>query len=126
MLRTVMAKIAAAFAPKENPRVMEQTGTVNLARRRPARRAIGSDMARLARAPERPGDGGRAAQESARRGEHPRLVEHLRRIGFIVIPPWEERPRPIDRRVEENQPGRSEEHTSELQSLMRISYAVFC
>src|SRR3546814_4317328 len=26
----------------------------------------------------------------------------------------------------EHQPGRSEEHTSELQSLMRISYAVFC
>src|SRR3546814_10445672 len=25
-----------------------------------------------------------------------------------------------------NQPQRSEEHTSELQSLMRISYAVFC
>src|SRR3546814_9955020 len=25
-----------------------------------------------------------------------------------------------------NPPGRSEEHTSELQSLMRISYAVFC
>src|SRR3546814_3291700 len=26
----------------------------------------------------------------------------------------------------EGEPGRSEEHTSELQSLMRISYAVFC
>src|SRR3546814_2668330 len=26
----------------------------------------------------------------------------------------------------ELEPGRSEEHTSELQSLMRISYAVFC
>src|SRR3546814_8272319 len=26
----------------------------------------------------------------------------------------------------EARPGRSEEHTSELQSLMRISYAVFC
>src|SRR3546814_7944725 len=26
----------------------------------------------------------------------------------------------------EQAPGRSEEHTSELQSLMRISYAVFC
>src|SRR3546814_4412123 len=25
-----------------------------------------------------------------------------------------------------SRPGRSEEHTSELQSLMRISYAVFC
>src|SRR3546814_3735970 len=30
-------------------------------------------------------------------------------------------------RIEGDQaPGRSEEHTSELQSLMRISYAVFC
>src|SRR3546814_18443627 len=99
MLRTVMAKIAAAFAPKENPRVMEQTGTVNLARRRPARRAIGSDMARLARAPERPGDGGRAAQHTARRGAHPRLVEPLRRTGVHVIPPRAERPRPRNWRV---------------------------
>src|SRR3546814_1285428 len=33
-----------------------------------------------------------------------------------------------DFRKEQTQPlaGRSEEHTSELQSLMRISYAVFC
>src|SRR3546814_10225885 len=28
--------------------------------------------------------------------------------------------------VDEPDPARSEEHTSELQSLMRISYAVFC
>src|SRR3546814_4496364 len=28
--------------------------------------------------------------------------------------------------VSKNWPARSEEHTSELQSLMRISYAVFC
>src|SRR3546814_7387025 len=36
---------------------------------------------------------------------------------------------PLRQRVElgeETQAGRSEEHTSELQSLMRISYAVFC
>src|SRR3546814_8130787 len=31
-----------------------------------------------------------------------------------------------DRRAAEGRRGRSEEHTSELQSLMRISYAVFC
>src|SRR3546814_6158230 len=31
-----------------------------------------------------------------------------------------------DRRVHRRPPTRSEEHTSELQSLMRISYAVFC
>src|SRR3546814_1363119 len=30
------------------------------------------------------------------------------------------------RLVDQNQAVRSEEHTSELQSLMRISYAVFC
>src|SRR3546814_2926083 len=34
---------------------------------------------------------------------------------------WAARPRPRPRPC-----GRSEEHTSELQSLMRISYAVFC
>src|SRR3546814_6471123 len=32
--------------------------------------------------------------------------------------------RPVFRRAQK--PSRSEEHTSELQSLMRISYAVFC
>src|SRR3546814_1546580 len=38
--------------------------------------------------------------------------------------------RPLQRNAAENdhahEQGRSEEHTSELQSLMRISYAVFC
>src|SRR3546814_7623158 len=33
---------------------------------------------------------------------------------------------PVNRRVEDLVVARSEEHTSELQSLMRISYAVFC
>src|SRR3546814_10576783 len=31
-----------------------------------------------------------------------------------------------DREITEHEDDRSEEHTSELQSLMRISYAVFC
>src|SRR3546814_6351796 len=35
-------------------------------------------------------------------------------------------PRPRFRRAAVPASGRSEEHTSELQSLMRISYAVFC
>src|SRR3546814_1760846 len=35
-------------------------------------------------------------------------------------------PRVVGRHVEGPQIFRSEEHTSELQSLMRISYAVFC
>src|SRR3546814_5517998 len=36
------------------------------------------------------------------------------------------RPAPVGARAARPQPRRSEEHTSELQSLMRISYAVFC
>src|SRR3546814_3119606 len=39
---------------------------------------------------------------------------------FAGTPPWQRR---IDQTTDRN---RSEEHTSELQSLMRISYAVFC
>src|SRR3546814_7530424 len=48
----------------------------------------------------------------------------LYRFGFRILPygdpgnDWLE--------LDENAFGRSEEHTSELQSLMRISYAVFC
>src|SRR3546814_3545455 len=38
-------------------------------------------------------------------------------VGFGPLPPMT---------VERSGFGRSEEHTSELQSLMRISYAVFC
>src|SRR3546814_2390596 len=56
-----------------------------------------------------------------------RNVAHSHRIeanfsGGIVIPTGE------DRIADEQHPveRRSEEHTSELQSLMRISYAVFC
>src|SRR3546814_3414839 len=46
-----------------------------------------------------------------------------------VTPPWTSitlpKPKPPEPRPDPK-PRRSEEHTSELQSLMRISYAVFC
>src|SRR3546814_9852351 len=47
----------------------------------------------------------------------------------IFHPKWEERPVLIvetEGTAVVDKVGRSEEHTSELQSLMRISYAVFC
>src|SRR3546814_7538936 len=43
---------------------------------------------------------------------HPAVIEYIRQDSDEVVP--------LDASV------RSEEHTSELQSLMRISYAVFC
>src|SRR3546814_1420241 len=45
-------------------------------------------------------------------------MSQLRR-GFILTRHWRDAP-------EGTEVSRSEEHTSELQSLMRISYAVFC
>src|SRR3546814_7860387 len=48
--------------------------------------------------------------------EEPAVVDVVRRhapIGYVIGLPFQQR-------------VRSEEHTSELQSLMRISYAVFC
>src|SRR3546814_9189568 len=49
---------------------------------------------------------------------HPQaVVEGKALVGDIDI---------LRRRGQRCQRGRSEEHTSELQSLMRISYAVFC
>src|SRR3546814_4545120 len=58
----------------------------------------------------RPDEGGRQVRAP------PRL--QVLDVCHVVDPPGDH---PLDRR-----PGRSEEHTSELQSLMRISYAVFC
>src|SRR3546814_10209971 len=50
---------------------------------------------------------------------HARLTEELHRLRTV------ERPSIVEA-IEEARAHRSEEHTSELQSLMRISYAVFC
>src|SRR3546814_3353015 len=56
-------------------------------------------------------------------GQNPAIGEHQRHCaepgGDIVAPALADRPA-------EHLGDRSEEHTSELQSLMRISYAVFC
>src|SRR3546814_8850932 len=49
------------------------------------------------------------------------------RFAYYVVHPAHRRPRaPAAAFIEWLREERSEEHTSELQSLMRISYAVFC
>src|SRR3546814_3994192 len=57
-------------------------------------------------------------------GHHPAHPGRYRRQRAEVAA---RRPRPVPRRpARRGAVSRSEEHTSELQSLMRISYAVFC
>src|SRR3546814_9902455 len=49
-----------------------------------------------------------------------------RRRAFPADPLWADEPGPRAGDARDEPRARSEEHTSELQSLMRISYAVFC
>src|SRR3546814_2122571 len=60
---------------------------------------------------------GRMAWISIAENEHYELLSESNRVNLTLVPP--RRGWIVDR-------YRSEEHTSELQSLMRISYAVFC
>src|SRR3546814_9925906 len=68
-------------------RVAEQSGAFHLANLGPARGAVGGDMALLPGAPERAEDRGGAADEAAGAGERARLVEDVRRVGVVAIPP---------------------------------------
>src|SRR3546814_3843874 len=57
---------------------------------------------------------------------HSGLQEQQGHYGPMIIDPAEPDPVAYDREHVIVLSDRSEEHTSELQSLMRISYAVFC
>src|SRR3546814_10499202 len=52
-------------------------------------------------------------------------IAHHNSTSFATASSFQ-RPRTLDHRGAKHETIRSEEHTSELQSLMRISYAVFC
>src|SRR3546814_3521653 len=59
---------------------------------------------------------------------HRPVADHRDRAAGLVLQPVRDRKaeRGADRGRRMRRPERSEEHTSELQSLMRNSYAVFC
>src|SRR3546814_8307981 len=61
-------------------------------------------------------------------GEGCRIRRHRKVARDARLRTLSERPRGQEdhRRAHEDRDPRSEEHTSELQSLMRIAYAVFC
>src|SRR3546814_10504160 len=89
----------------------------------PARRDARRQRDRRDRHPRRAGTQRRCGARQA-----PRLTEPRGRADVDADPglnPVRE-PRPTLERVRPVERHRSEEHTSELQSLMRISYAVFC
>src|SRR3546814_1359407 len=66
-----------------------------------------------------------AAHEAAP-AEPAHVVPGDRLARVVRVRPAQPLARRVDGRLQVADRGRSEEHTSELQSLMRISYAVFC
>src|SRR3546814_10404288 len=67
-----------------------------------------------------------AAQEYRRKQHRPRRDFHLARAVIDERAPTGRRCLHAETQKAQKRFDRSEEHTSELQSLMRISYAVFC
>src|SRR3546814_10421334 len=60
-------------------------------------------------------------------GEFGRLVHKFGRVAVAFAGLERDAPAPVEvEHAHDQDEHRSEEHTSELQSLMRISYAVFC
>src|SRR3546814_10423623 len=64
---------------------------------------------------------GGAATPQAVKNDPPRVILSTTPAILVLVDG-----KPVLRQVEGSSLQRSEEHTSELQSLMRISYAVFC
>src|SRR3546814_3375364 len=55
-----------------------------------------------------------------------RLVEHEHQLGLVQVAHFRQLLEQLRQQPQQEARIRSEEHTSELQSLMRTSYAVFC
>src|SRR3546814_2965124 len=70
----------------------------------------------------------RNGRRNGRHGKRQRGAGHrtVPRLGAQILPERNPAARRALAQGRRRRPRRSEEHTSELQSLMRISYAVFC
>ena len=105
MLGAVMAQIGVADAAEKDALRLEQAGAGDFLDGRPARRAIGRDQRVLPRAPDRVQDREQRARNAAAGRDRAGLLEHMRRIGVIDVPPFEQPPRQIDGKARHGEPG---------------------
>lgn len=85
-----------------------QSRLANVIGIRPARRAVGRDQLRLARAPDRHADGDHHGYQAAAARDGAADVEDARRIGIEEEPPLEQAPWVVNRRAQEIEPGRAQ------------------
>src|SRR3546814_6596193 len=103
LFRSDVVRVVTALAADDHVHRAQRVDAVGVLQRR---RVLAGDF--------------RAGAASARRAEEMRFDQ--RKVVFLLHPLHQHR---TDHAAPTDQ-TRSEEHTSELQSLMRISYAVFC
>src|SRR3546814_1804270 len=92
----------------------------------PGARALAQQQQRRQHADERLVVGKTDHPAGARLGEQPRGRIDVEQTAGAQVVRRKQVGHVIQRLAADEEAGRSEEHTSELQSLMRISYAVFC
>ena len=93
---------------EEHARIAVETGAFDLLAVCPARRPIGSNVARLASAPQRSRDRSTAAHKTACARDRTGAIEDIRRIGIEMVPPRKDRPGMIDRPMAKDEPGAPE------------------
>ncbi|CUI93200.1 Uncharacterised protein [Achromobacter xylosoxidans] len=107
VFRAFMSQVLAIVLAQEHTGRLREASPENVLRVGPARRAVGRDQARLARAPYRHGDGDAHGDHAAGTGNGAAGVEDFRRISAEEEPPLKQLPRVVDRRAKKVEPGRA-------------------
>ena len=105
MLWPVVAQVGPAISPQHHALVAEQPGLANFVGFGPSRRAIGSDVPALPRAPDGQSHGRDRGDRGAADRDGRALEEDAGRIGVEGEPPPEEGERRVDRPVPHDEPG---------------------
>ena len=99
MFRAFMPQVLAVVLAEEHAGRLREARLANVLRVSPARRAVSGDKARLARAPDRHGDGNAHGDHAAGAGNGAAGVEDLRLISAEEEPPLKQLPGVVDRRA---------------------------
>ena len=108
MLRSVVTQIGTIETPEHDAIGIEESRGLDFIGSRPSGGTIGLRVLCLPRSPDRHTNRDGNGDESARRRDHPTRGKDARRIGFIEIPPPEDRGRIIDRPAADPEPWRPE------------------
>ena len=104
MLRPIVAQIAALVAAQHDAIGSAESSGFDLLRLRPAGRAVGLGILRLAGAPDGHADRDSRGDDPTRCGDVGSLDEDVGRVGVVGVPPPEEGRRKVEREMQQLEP----------------------